>query len=65
MTEEEKQQQNSEQSGVTQVQIFEALQKILLDNLEINRQNTDAIKDSVSIAKEFSKYIRLHRKRYI
>ena len=52
MTEEEKQQQNSEQSGVTQVQIFEALQKILLDNLEINRQNTDAIKDSVSIAKE-------------
>ena len=52
MTEDEKQQQNSEQSGVTQVQIFEALQKILLDNLEINRQNTDAIKDSVSIAKE-------------
>ena len=52
MTEEEKQQQNSEQSGVTQVQIFEALQKILLDNLDINRQNTDAIKDSVSIAKE-------------
>ena len=52
MIEDEKQQQNSEQSGVTQVQIFEALQKILLDNLEINRQNTDAIKDSVSIAKE-------------
>jgi len=52
MTEEEKQQQNSEQSGVTQVQIFEALQKILSENLEINRQNTDAIKDSVNIAKE-------------
>ncbi len=49
MTEEEK------QSSIEQNQIFEALQKILLDNLDINRQNTDAIKDSVRIAADLVK----------
>ena len=41
-----------EEVDISQVQIFEALQKILLDNLDINRQNTDAIKDQVSAAKD-------------
>ena len=38
---------------ISQNQVFEALQKILLENLDINRQNTDAIKDAVKAAQGF------------
>ena len=46
-------QEASDEANISQNQIFAALQQILLENLDINRQNTDAIKDSVKAAQDY------------
>ena len=49
----------TEEANLSQNKLFETLQQILSENLEINRQNTDEIKDSVKAAQDLDKPFQL------
>ena len=55
MSEEKQQQQQAQQQAQSQNESFANLQNMLLQNLEINRQNTDEIKDSVKAAQDLER----------
>ena len=48
-------QEASDEANISQNKVFADLQDILLQNLEVNRQNTDEIKDSVAAAQDLSR----------